>query len=140
MNATEINLEVKSSVFNPALPKDDPRNKVSYRQEGDVYYYKVWLWVEGYDLPYVDSVTYSLDPSSFPEPDQIVPRTVANPNCQLTIWTWGLFTVVATIIDKKSNKYQVSHQLNYKEELPSDKDKYESPETQTRTERPVLVA
>lgn len=140
MNATEINLEVKSSVFNPALSKDDPRNKVSFRQEGDVYYYKVWLYVEGYDLPYVESVTYSLDRSSFPEPDQTVPRTVANPNCQLTIWTWGLFTVIATIIDKKGNKYQVSHQLNYKEELPTNPDKYEPVEQARSAERPVLVA
>ena len=140
MNATEINLEVKSSVFNPALPKEDPQNKVSFRQEADVYYYKVWLYVEGYDLPYVDSVTYSLDRSSFPEPDQTVQRTVANPNCQLTIWTWGLFTVVATIIDKKGNKYQVSHQLNYKEELPTNEDKYEPVEQAKTAERPVLVA
>jgi pYEATS domain-containing protein involved in immunity len=140
VNAKEINLEVKDSVFNPALSKDNPENKVSYRREGDVYYYKVWLYLDGYDLPYVESVTYTLD-SSFTEPNQTVQRTIANPNCQLTIWTWALFTVVATITDKKGYKYQVSHPLTYKEQLPTDESKYDVVTLESGSgDRPVLVA
>jgi hypothetical protein len=139
VNANEINLEVKDSVFNPARSKDDPENKVSYRREGDVYYYKVWLYLEGYDLPYVESVTYQLD-SSFPEANQTVQRTVTNPNCQLTIWTWALFTVVATITDKKGYKYQVSHQLGYKEQLPTEEGKYDLVTSEAKvSQRPTLV-
>jgi len=140
VNANELKLEVKDTVFNPGLSREDPNNKVNVRQEGDVYYYKVWLYLDGYDLPYVDSVTYTLD-SSFSEPNQTVRRTLTNPNCQLTIWTWGLFTVVATIIDKKGYKYQVSHQLSYKEQLPPEESKYDFVTAESKVaERPTLVS
>lgn len=140
MNANQLNLEVKDTVFSPNLSRDDLNNKVNVRQEGDTYYYKVWLYIDGYDLPYVDSVTYSLDPT-FPEPVQTVRRTLTNPNCQLTIWTWGLFTVVATIVDKKGNEYRVSHELSYDKELPTDQNRYHYDKEELKASaRPTLVS
>lgn len=37
------------------------------KQGKDTYYYKVWLYVEGNDLPYVDYLIYTLN-DSFPDP------------------------------------------------------------------------
>jgi transcription initiation factor IIF auxiliary subunit len=141
LNSTELKIEVKDSVFNPNLPKEDPTNLVNVREEADgTYYYKVWLFLEGYDLPYVESVTYKLD-ESFPEPNQTVRRTPSNPNCQLAFWTWGLFTIEATVTDKKGFNYQVSHELVYDKELPAENTKYKYAEDEPRAAaRPTLVA
>ena len=141
MNATQLNLEVRDSVFSPNLSREDPENRVNVHKEGqDTYYYKVWLYLEGYDLPYVESVTYELDPT-FPEPRQTVRRTASNPNCQLSFWTWGLFTVIATITDKKGFEYRVSHELGYYTELPKERNRYNLDTTEPRTTaRPTLVS
>ena len=141
MEANQLNLEVRDSVFNPNLSRDDPANLVNFREAGDdTYYYKVWLYLDGYDLPYVESVIYELDPT-FPEPTQTVRRTASNPNCQLSFWTWGLFTVTATISDKKGFKYRVSHELVYDRELPTDPDKYlKNTEEPKAASRPTLVS
>lgn len=139
MNANELNIEVKDTVLDPNLPAD-PLREIHFRKEGeDTYYYKVWLYLDGRDLPYVDSVTYTLD-QTFPNPNRTVRRTPSNPNCQLVIVTWGLFTVTATIVDKKGFRYEVTHQLNYDRELTSDH-KYVPVEKElSSSTRPQLVS
>lgn len=118
MKANELEIQVRDTVFNPALPQSDPRNKVHYQKRAkDTYYYRVFLFIDGYDLPYVESVTYTFD-DSFPEPTQTVRRTPQNTNCQIAIWTWQRqFTLSATIVDKKGNTYQVMHEMTYAKEL-----------------------
>ena len=142
MKPTEIDVQLKHSVFNPGLPPSDPSNKVQVRPEtDDTYYYRVFLYVDGYELPYVESVTYTLD-DSFPNPEQIVRRTPANPICQLVVWTWKeLFTVVATIVDKKGNSYRITHDVSYVSELPQAEDRYEFVEAESQSvARPTLVS
>lgn len=142
MNPTQIDVQVKHSLFNPSFPQSDSSNRVHYRkEEDDTYYYRVFLFIDGPDLPYVDSVTYALD-DSFPQPIQTVSRTPANPNCQLVIWTWKEgFTLVATITDKKNNNYQVTHELSYAEELPSEISQYKEVEAELKqSSRPTLVS
>jgi prokaryotic YEATS domain len=138
-NALEIQL--KDSVFDPALPPTDPNNRVLVSHKGDdTYYYRVFLFIDGYDLPYVEKVTYALD-DSFSEPVQTVRRTPATQNCQLPIWTWKTrLTVTATIVDKKGNSYRISHDLVYASELPQDSNLYEYVKEEPTVARPTLVS
>ena len=142
MTANELNIEVKDTVFNPGLPRSHPDSKVHVHteDEGDTHYYKVWLYLEGNDLPYAESVTYTLD-ETFPNPIRTVRRTPSNPNCQLVIWTWGLFTVKTTIVDKKGFTYEVAHELSYDRELPEEGERYVYEEKEpSSSARPTLVS
>ncbi len=142
MKSNEINVQVKHSVFNPGLSESDPANKVQVRKwSDDTFYYRVFIFIDGYDLPYVESVTYALD-DTFPDPIQTVRRSPANPNCQLVVWTWkDQFTVAATIADKRGNSYAVTHDVTYVSELPTMEDRYEFVETELQSgARPTLVS
>jgi transcription initiation factor IIF auxiliary subunit len=119
----KLNIEIKDTVFDPNLPRSS-RNKVQIREEKGTTYYKVWLYLEGEDLPYVESVTYSLH-ETFRNPNRTVRRTPSNPNCQLVIWTWGVFTVGARIVDKRDLTYELSQRLEYDKQLPSEEDLYD---------------
>jgi len=133
-----LDIEVKDTVFDPDLPRTSA--KVHFREKGARTYYKVWLYVEGNDLPYIESVTYTLH-ETFRNPDRTVRRTPSNPNCQLVIWTWGLFTMKATIVDKKGFRYEVAHELGYDKDLPSENERYEREEEDPSSNaRPRLVS
>lgn len=141
MILNELDIVVRDSVFDPNLSPSDPVRKVHVRKiSEDTYYYKVWLYLEGKDLPYIDNVTYVLD-ETFSDPNRNVSRTPANPNCQLVIWTWGLFTVNIMITDKKGNVYRMDHKLSYQKQLPSDSKEYKYEEEQdVANARPTLVS
>lgn len=80
--------------------------------------FKVYLFLEGNDLPYVDSVTYYLHPT-FKNPVKTIMRTAGNPNCSLVIWTWGLFTVRARVATKSGKVLELQHHLGYDREIKS---------------------
>lgn len=108
-----LDIRVRDSVF-------DPRSgggKVTYRQsaEGSTLY-RVHVFLEGADLPYVKTATYRLHPS-FDPAVQIVRRSASNPNCRLTIWTWGLFEVEVTVEDKFGATTGFVHRLTYGDEV-----------------------
>ena len=108
------NLEIKiqDSVFDPfTLEK-----KVYLRKVGESTIYKVWLFLEGEDLPYVESLKYKLH-STFKKPVRVVYRTPSNQNCSHIIWTWGIFIVRASIFDKRGIKYEIEHKLEYGKQL-----------------------
>ncbi len=107
-----LDIKVRDSVFEPGSPS----KKVYYKRTGDTALYKVWLFLDGDDLPYVMGVTYRLH-STFPEPNQTVRRTLSNPNCQLVIWTWGLFKIKALIEEKSGVIRELDYQLQYDKEL-----------------------
>lgn len=101
MIGNQLDIEVKDTVFDPNMAQSDLERKVHVRSlSKETFFYKVWLYLEGNDLPYVESVTYTLD-ETFPDRIRTVARTPSNPNCQLVIWTWGLFMVETVITDKK---------------------------------------
>lgn len=140
MIGNQLEIEVKDTVFDPNLSQSDPARKVHVRRtEGDTYYYKVWLYLEGNDLPYLDRVTYVLD-ATFTDRNRTVTRSPSNPNCQLVIWTWGLFTVEAIITDKKDYSYEVEHLLSYDKELPKESDKYVYEKEEVVAARPTLIS
>jgi hypothetical protein len=111
----KFEIDVVDTVFDPNASADSPR-KVYVRRSTPRPLYKVWLYLSGYELPIVQSVTYILHPT-FPDPIREVTRTLSNPNCQLVIWTWGLFEIIATIKDKSDRIEKVQHRLGYDKEL-----------------------
>ncbi len=108
------NIEVRDSVFDPdGSPGQD---NVLYRNGDQRPLYRVFLYLDGKDLPYVDRVTYHLH-ETFPRPKRVVRRTPANPRCKLVLWTWGIFQVRAVIRDKEGQEHQVVHGLTYDQEF-----------------------
>ncbi len=107
-----LDIKVRDSVFEPGSSS----RKVYYKKTGDSALYKVWLFLDGDDLPYVLGVTYRLH-STFPDPNQTIRRTLSNPNCQLVIWTWGLFKIKALIEEKSGVIREFDYQLQYDKEL-----------------------
>lgn len=98
-------------------PESSVRDTVYTRSTGDSrLLYKVWLYLDGPSLPFVNKVTYHLHPT-FPRPVQTIVRTPSNPNCKFTIWTWGIFTVRAVVEDKQGGLTEVEHYLTYDREL-----------------------
>jgi len=126
---TDLNLEIKDTVFDPA---SDDTKRVGARRDGKTLYYKVFLYLDGPDLSLVESVTYTLH-KTFRDPVRTIRRTPSNPTCQLVIWTWGVFSVKADIVDKRGLTFRLSHFLRYESELPSDDGKYDY-------DRPTLVS
>ena len=84
---SSIDLVIKSTAVDPQSGKE---KNVYYYKRGNTTFYKVWIYLEGNDLPYVDYVTYFLHPT-FPDPERRIDRTSANQNCTLITWTWGTF-------------------------------------------------
>lgn len=106
-------VEVKDSSFDPALAlprKGKP--PVSYRMVGEREFYKVWIYLDGQGVSFVEDVTYELHPS-FGERVHRAIRSPSNPSCSLIIWTWGTFDVRATIRDRKGRVYEAVHPLTY---------------------------
>jgi transcription initiation factor IIF auxiliary subunit len=135
----QLDIEVRDSVFDPSVSRT-AESKVHVRKSSEGHLkYKIWVYLDGNDLPYIESVTYTLH-ETFRNPNRTVNRTLANPNCQLTIWTWGLFTIKATILDKKGFSYEVTYKLSYDKELPADGSKYFYEEEPVSKSRPTLVS
>jgi hypothetical protein len=113
----QLNVEVRESVFDPDLPEGHPERKVQVRQSEDSRpFYKVWFYLHGKELPYVQRTTYRLH-ETFEDPVRVVERSPTNPNCKLVVWTWGLFDVVVAIEDKTGRIYETIHRMRYDEEL-----------------------
>lgn len=119
-----LNVEIRDTVFDPSIYGTDPVSSdtpstpriVYVRQKGSKPTYKVWLYLSGNDVPYVESVSYALHPT-FAEPKRTIRRTLSNPNCQLVIWTWGIFEVKAAIKTKNGKLHLLRHQLTYGRQL-----------------------
>ena len=112
MNET-IDIKVRDTVFDPA---QSGCRDVNVRTGSDKSLYKVWIYLEGPALPYVEKVTYHLHPT-FRNSPLTVSRNIANSNCQIIIWTWGLFIVHVVIEDKMGHIYELDYPLSYDKEL-----------------------
>ena len=107
-------------VVDNAIEVDDGGKQHVYVREspGRRVRYKVTICLEGTDLPHVVSVTYRLH-RTFRNRTHRVTRTISNPNCALTIWTWGLFLVRVFIDLKSGQRIMVDHDLGYDEMIRS---------------------
>lgn len=111
---TDKNIRIVDSIFDP---NSRDQNVVNYYKGSDNRVrYKVWIFLEGRDSYYVDSVIYRLH-CTFSDPVRKVKRSIANPNCCLVIWTWGVFELTTEIILKTDEKIHASHQMSYNEQL-----------------------
>lgn len=115
-----LDLRIIDTVFNPdiygveefpVIPADKTLN-VHINSSGKSPLYKVWLFLSGNDLPYVENTTYELH-KTFKNPFRRIERNLNNLDCRLTIWTWGIFEIKATILHKSGRTYSISHYLNY---------------------------
>jgi transcription initiation factor IIF auxiliary subunit len=109
----EKSLQVKDTLFNP-----DSNDKTAYYYKGDdgKARYKVWIYLDGRDIPYVDYVTYKLHPT-FPNPIKKVKRSISNANCALVIWAWGTFKTEIQIHLKDGTTVRASHNLSFDHEI-----------------------
>lgn len=109
-----LDIQLRDSAFEPGGPSGEAiRVDVA---EGRRARYKVWLYLEGRDLPYVRSVTYYL-PNDFPDPVRAVPRTPQNPYCKLAVWAWTYFSVTADVEDRSGHVTRLVHSLQYGQDL-----------------------
>lgn len=120
----KIDLRIVDTIFDPDVYGAEPYPRVPNDKPLTAYYhksansslYKVWLFVTGNHLPFVEKVTYQLH-ETFSEPVQTARRTLRNPNCQLVIWTWGVFMVNATVLDKSGRTFVLNHELDFEKLL-----------------------
>ncbi len=114
----QYQLDVYDSLFDPYKEYGKgAKRKAWYRKlkgkDGkEIILYKVWLYLDGPDLPFVKSVTYKLHPT-FPNPVKNVMCSPENPKAAIHIWTWGVFTVEVTIEDIRGRIMKTSHYLTY---------------------------
>lgn len=106
-----LQIEIKSSLFDP---HSSDRRVLVRRERRPLY--RVFLYLEGRDLAFVESVTYFLHPT-FPDPVRTVPRTPSNPLCKLELWTWGFFDIDAEVTDKSGSRHRLLHHLEYTKEI-----------------------
>jgi len=111
-----LNLVLKDSLFDPDRPDD---KVVQVRRSESKPLYRVFLYLDGPDVPFVNRLTYKLHETFSPN-TRTVARTPSNPRCKFDMWTWGVFTVVAVIEDKQGRTFTMSHYLEYTAQL-SDK-------------------
>jgi hypothetical protein len=105
---------VKDSLFDPDAAQPIPLWR---DPKSDNPYYRVFLYLDGNGLPYINAVTYVLHPS-FDNPTRQVVRTANNPHCKLELWTWGVFQVQAIVTDQQGTMLTLSHNLQYNKEVP----------------------
>ncbi len=116
-----LDLTIRDTVYEPGVAQQ----KILLDESlPDHPRYKVWVFLDGPDLPYVKGVTYHLHPT-FPEPVRAVRRTASNPSCALPIWTWGLFQVAAEVEDKSGHRHTYRHHLRYNREIKAKNAQFE---------------
>lgn len=97
----------------------DPQGKIKYKlfRAGGREHYRLGVWLDGSDdeLDKIERVEYLLDPT-FKRPN----RSSSNRGNKfsITFWTWGMFTIRATIYYKGGTTEERQHLLSY--ELPVD--------------------
>lgn len=99
---------IRDSVFNPSSDSKDVHH---FPSEGKTVY-KVWLYLDGVDIHYVRRVKYILH-KTFRNRYLTIQRKPSNVNCQLAIWTWGIFTVFAEVTCKDGSVLHLEHKLEY---------------------------
>ena len=122
MEIRSYNLYVKDSLFDPNNPSAVKEKQAAYKKRVDLkakMLYKVWVYLEGRDLPFVESVRYHLHPS-FRNPQYVVEKNLSNPNFSLVLWTWGVFNVKVEITLISGETVILDHYLTYGEEMNVD--------------------
>ena len=120
----ETSRDLAISVRDSLLDPDRSDDRVLYRKlEGDQWLYRLFLYLDGPDLPFVESASYELHETFSPRVQRVV-RSLSNARCKLQIWTWGIFDVKVTIEDTRGATHVRTHSLQYGrqlQEIPKEK-------------------
>ncbi len=102
-----FDIEIADRPYDPGA-----RQKVAARRSrGDTVLYRVYIFLTGRDLPFVQQVTYHLHPTVTPSVQRVARSIV--PDCRLVMWLWGTFEVWAEIEDTKGRRYRRQHLLEF---------------------------
>jgi hypothetical protein len=123
MIAREFQVEVKDT----AVEADPAGQKfIRYRTQGSTDFFRVRIYLDGPQLPFVRVATYVLPPDQFPDSVQRVERSPRNPNCEFIIWTWGVFDVGVTLQDAEGRVYDLTHRLTYDRDVKTEGIRFKS--------------
>ena len=115
-------IKVKDSIFSPNQ-KGLNNNLIAHYKKNisrnRKTLYKVYIYIEGKDLPFIKKVTYTLH-KTFRSPVKTIQRKSDNTNCSIVIWTWGLFNVKVELEDINGEKIYMNHYLKYGSEIKSE--------------------
>lgn len=113
MKPPGIQVQVVDTPFDP-FAKTGERVVDYSKQEGagGRPMYRVYLRLEGPDLPLVKAVKYHLHESFKPNWVR-VERTTDNKSCAVSIWMWGVFELRAEVEDLAGRKHDILHYLQY---------------------------
>jgi hypothetical protein len=98
------NLEIRDSLFDP-----DTKGRGAERKG---HLSRVFLFLSGQRLPFVQGVTYFL-PSSFDQTVRTVLRRPMNPHCKLEIWVSKTFTLTAIVTYKSGEQLRLRHSVRH---------------------------
>ena len=110
-----LNIIIVDTPINP-FDQNEQRNIVERRVRNGKTQFKIWLYLNGDDLPYVRRVKYVLH-SSYKQPEFIISKLPSNPNCLFSFWAWGTFIVKAVVEDKSKKLYYFEHRLMFDKRL-----------------------
>ena len=133
INTTDENmkLSINSTVI------ENGKVNIQFSSDGKKLY-KVRIYLEGADLPFVESVQYVLPPNIF-EPNILdVERSFSNPTCELSVWTRFLFPITIAVNTTDGESYIFQHNVNYQEELKEYKQSQNQNQSQSQIDNLVL--
>lgn len=122
METRTYNLFLQDSLFDPGNVTTVDRKKASYRKYAvpdSKVLYKIWIYLAGRDLPYVQSVKYHLHPS-FRVREYQIEKSLSNPNYALIVWTWGIFNVKAEVQLISGETLVLNHFLTYADSISAE--------------------
>ncbi|CAM1368271.1 hypothetical protein TPENAI_60393 [Tenacibaculum litopenaei] len=110
-------VKISDSLFNPEDRDQLKVRKAHYRKgKSGRNLYKVYLYLEGNDVPFIKKATYTLH-QSFNNRVRVIERRPQNPYCKLVLWTWGLFYVKIELEDINGQRLELNHFLTYGEQI-----------------------
>ncbi|WP_299133668.1 pYEATS domain-containing protein [uncultured Tenacibaculum sp.] len=112
-------IKVRDSIFSPNKKGGNKELIAHYKKNtsrSSKTLYKVYLFIEGKDLPFIKKVKYTLH-KTFRNPVKTIERKSDNTNCSLVIWTWGLFNIKVELEDINGEIIHMNHYLNYGSEV-----------------------
>ena len=117
MRSRAYHIDVEDTIIDPYQTKSKQKESshicAYYKEkEGTKRLYKVWVYLNGNDLPFVRRVIYKLHPT-FKKRIRTIEKTYENPSCALVLWTWGLFNVEAKVEFKDGSIVSLDHYLTY---------------------------
>lgn len=124
MEKRTYNLYLQDSLFDPNDTKSMERNVATYKKfpgKDSKILYKVWVYLNGRDMPFVQSVKYHLHPS-FQVSQYQIDKSYSNPNFSLVLWTWGIFNIKAEVTLITGEVLVLNHMLTYANKFNTDED------------------